>query len=132
VTLASLNFRPLFALFWGCSVKTTPHINHNLPDFVVSSYNEPGENSFSEVQSLDVMKNIQGGNLQSSEVAELAKLVTLNVFALTVLALTKNKIISSIFTLPLSCKFLKPLTSLLRHRLMSFLCQKLLQVLFQY
>jgi hypothetical protein len=37
---------------WGCSVKTTPHINHNLPDFVVSSYNEPGENSFSEVQSL--------------------------------------------------------------------------------
>jgi hypothetical protein len=46
-----------------------------------------------------------------SEVAELAKLVTLNVFALTVLALTKNKIISSIFTLPLSCKFLKPLTS---------------------
>jgi hypothetical protein len=36
------------------------------------------------------------------------------------------------FTLPLSCKFLKPLTSLLRHRLMSFLCQKLfhLRVLF--
>jgi hypothetical protein len=51
---------------WGCSVKTTPHINHNLPDFVVSSYNEPGENSFSEVQSLDVMKNIQGGNLTTN------------------------------------------------------------------
>jgi hypothetical protein len=27
---------------------------------------------------------------------------------------------------------IEPLTSLLRHRLMSFLCQRLLQVLFQY
>ena len=52
--------------FWGCVVKTTPHINHNLPDFVISSYNEPGKNSFLEAQSLDVIKNIQGGHLTTN------------------------------------------------------------------
>ncbi|SFV88971.1 hypothetical protein MNB_SUP05-SYMBIONT-5-172 [hydrothermal vent metagenome] len=55
----------LVCRFWGCTVKTTPHINHNLPDFVVSSYNEPGDNSFLEVQSLDFMPEIQGGNLST-------------------------------------------------------------------
>jgi integrating conjugative element protein (TIGR03756 family) len=59
------------ACFWlvcsllGCSVKTTPHINHNLPDFVVSSYNEAGSNSFLEAQALDLMPNIQGGHLST-------------------------------------------------------------------
>lgn len=59
------------ACFWlvcsvlGCSVKTTPHINHNLPDFVVSSYNQPGSNSFLEAQPLDLMPNIQGGHLST-------------------------------------------------------------------
>ncbi len=51
--------------FWGCNVKTTPHINHNLPDFVVSSYDEPNNNSFLEAQSLDLMPGIQGGNLST-------------------------------------------------------------------
>lgn len=51
--------------FLGCRVKTTPHINHNLPDFVVSSYNQPGDNPFLEVQALDLMPNIQGGHLST-------------------------------------------------------------------
>lgn len=55
----------LVCSFLGCSVKTTPHINHNLPDFVVSSYNEPGSNSFLEAQPLDLMPNIQGGHLST-------------------------------------------------------------------
>lgn len=55
----------LVCSFWGCSVSTTPHINHNLPDFVVSSYNEPGENPFSEAQFLDFMPGIQGGHLNT-------------------------------------------------------------------
>ncbi len=53
--------------FWGCKVKVTPHINHNLPDFVVSSYDEPGENAFLEAQSLDLMPEIQGGSLSSGK-----------------------------------------------------------------
>ena len=55
----------LVCSLWGCSVKTTPHINHNLPDFVVSSYNEPGKNSFLEVQSLELTSGIQGGHLNT-------------------------------------------------------------------
>jgi integrating conjugative element protein (TIGR03756 family) len=55
----------LVCSFFGCSVKVTPHINHNLPDFVVTSYNEPGENSFLEVQLLDQTSGIQGGNLST-------------------------------------------------------------------
>jgi integrating conjugative element protein (TIGR03756 family) len=55
----------LVCSFLGCSVKTTPHINHNLPDFVISSYNQPGSNSFLEAQALDLMPNIQGGHLST-------------------------------------------------------------------
>ena len=47
--------------FWGCSINTTPHIKHNLPDFVVSSYNNAKENPFDEVRALDVT-NLSGGN----------------------------------------------------------------------
>lgn len=51
--------------FWGCKVKTTPHINHNLPDFVVSSYNQAGDNAFKDIQSYDVSSDIAGGHLSS-------------------------------------------------------------------
>lgn len=55
----------LVCSFWGCKVKTTPHINHNLPDFVVSSYNHPGENSFKDIQFYDKKSGIDGGHLST-------------------------------------------------------------------
>lgn len=56
----------LLCTLWGCSVNTTVHINHNLPDFILTSYNNPDENPFDEVRELDQIKidgAIDGGNL---------------------------------------------------------------------
>ena len=57
----------LVCTFWGCSVKTTPHISHNLPDFVVTSYNHPGENPFTEFKAFDYESGIDGGHVASRE-----------------------------------------------------------------
>ncbi len=50
--------------FWGCYINTTPHIKHNLPDFVVSSYRNTRYNPFTEVKALDniTTANITGGD----------------------------------------------------------------------
>lgn len=53
--------------FFGCSVKTTPHIKHNLPDLVVSTYNNPGDSPFTETKLLDIVPVIDGGNLASNK-----------------------------------------------------------------
>lgn len=55
---------------WGCWIVTTPHISHNLPDLVVTSYKNPSENPFLEVKALDIMPNIDGGELSSTQVAK--------------------------------------------------------------
>lgn len=51
----------------GCAIKTTPHINHNLPDFVVSSYKRPGENPFQEIKMLDYKSGINGSNIATRD-----------------------------------------------------------------
>jgi integrating conjugative element protein (TIGR03756 family) len=51
--------------FWGCSINVTPHIKHNLPDFVVTSYDNPGENPYQEFSAIDYTSNIDGGNISS-------------------------------------------------------------------
>ncbi len=51
----------------GCKVKTTPHVKHNLPDMVISTYNNPGDSPFSETKLLDVVPTIEGGNLESNK-----------------------------------------------------------------
>lgn len=51
--------------WWGCIIKVTPHIKHNLPDFVVSSYDRPGENPFTEIKMLDYQSGIDGGDIST-------------------------------------------------------------------
>ena len=53
--------------FFGCKVKTTPHIKHNLPDLVVSTYNNTGDSPFTETKLLDIVPLIDGGNLDANK-----------------------------------------------------------------
>lgn len=60
------------ACFWlqckwykGCGISVTPHISHNLPDFVATSYDRPGENPFQEFKALDYKPGIDGGDISS-------------------------------------------------------------------
>ena len=52
---------------WGCKVNTTPHIAHNLPDFIVTSYDNPGENPFQPFKSADYSSGIDGGDISSRD-----------------------------------------------------------------
>lgn len=40
------------SLFSGCDIKTSPRVTHNLPDLVVSSFREFGENPYVEARTL--------------------------------------------------------------------------------
>ncbi|MGR7482727.1 TraU family protein [Klebsiella aerogenes] len=39
----------LFCTPFGCTVKTSVKVKHNLPDLVVSAYNTPGDNPWQEI-----------------------------------------------------------------------------------
>ena len=57
-TFSCMQWTPVGLCFWvrcsvfGCDVETTLKVGHYNPDFVVSSYNELGENPWREVRSL--------------------------------------------------------------------------------
>ncbi|MGL4724664.1 MAG: TIGR03756 family integrating conjugative element protein [Scandinavium sp.] len=59
----------LFCTPFGCTVKTSVKVKHNLPDLVISAYNTPGDNSWREIAFAGVaIPGAEGGGDTNSRI----------------------------------------------------------------